>query len=251
MDEKTPREATPANRTRRLNVGRIERAASVAAAALLITSAVRTLGKKPVSASIKLLTGGYLLYRGSSGYCPLYDMAGVNNKLKQPAPLFMRDAITVNRPRTEVYEYWRDLQRLPLFMKHLHNVTVLSEHVSHWEMLLPGKTGPIEWDAVIIEDKPGRLLRWRSQPESDIDTTGEVLFRDAPGNRGTEVHVSFYYRLPEGMLGKLAGKVAHPITAVQLHQDLQRFKQMMETGEVATIEGQAAARKQEAMLLNP
>jgi uncharacterized membrane protein len=244
-------EQTPNTGSSRINVGKTERILSVTGAALLLTWGAGDVKKHPAAAFIKGLAGGYLLYRGVSGHCPIREMIGKSKVQKQPKPLLIREALTVNRPRNEVYRYWRQLSNLPLFMKHLVEVTVENELQSQWKMRLPGDVGTIEWKAVVVEDKPDELLAWRSVEGSDIDTTGEIIFKDAPGDRGTEVHATICYRAPAGALGKIAGKLFRKGFEIQVRQDLRRFKQMLETGETSTIEGQTAAREHTAMYLNP
>lgn len=241
----------PATRSSRINIGKPERILSVAGAALLLSSGASDIKKRPVTAFVKALAGGYLLYRGASGHCPLRELIGKTKVQKQPSPLLIREALTVNRPRSEVYSYWRQLGNLPLFMKHLVEVNVENEQQSQWKMRLPGGMGTVEWKAEIVEDKANELLSWRSVEGSDIDTAGEVAFSDAPGDRGTEVHVTMYYRAPAGAVGKMAGKLFRKGFEVQVRQDLRRFKQVLETGETSTIEGQPAAREHTAMFLNP
>jgi len=242
---------TPATGSSHINTGRGERIASVAGAAWLLLSGFRHFRERPAASLIKAITGGYLLYRGLSGHCPISAAAGRNTAGHEPAPLLVREAFTVNRPRNEVYDYWRQLEHLPLFMKHIEEVRMESDCLSHWKMRAPGGVAHVEWKAAIMEDQPGALLSWQSVEGSDVDNAGELLFRDAPGHRGTEVYATIYYRMPAGALGKAAGKLLHKAFELQVRQDLHRFKQIMEAGETSTIEGQPAARKHAAMFLNP
>ncbi len=236
----------------RIKIRKVERAISVAGGALLLGSGIRDIKKRPVTAFIKALAGGYLLYRGASGHCPVKDV--IVRRLapqQQASPVLIHEALTVNRPRNEVYQYWRRLDQLPFFMKHLLEVQVVSEERSHWKMGLPGDAGTIEWDAEIVEDEPDEHLSWCSVEGSDIETTGEVVFKDAPGGRGTEVYATIFYQPPAGAVGKIVEKLFHKAFEIQVRQDLRRFKQMLETGETSTIEGQTAAREHPAMHLNP
>jgi uncharacterized membrane protein len=251
MDAENTPLTPPATGSNRIYLGKAERAISLAGAALLLTSGVKDIKKHPFTAFIKAVAGGYLLYRGASGHCPIREAIGKRMAEKQPEPLLIQEALTVNRPRTEVYNYWRQLSNLPLFMKHLEEVRVEDEQHSHWKLRLPADAGTVEWQAEIVEDKPGELLTWNSVEGSDIDTAGVIAFSDAPGDRGTEVHATIYYRAPGGNIGKVAAKLFQKAFEIQVRQDLRRFKQMLETGETSTIEGQSAAREHTAMYLNP
>lgn len=242
----------PVTGSSRINVSKAERAISIAGAALLLTSGVKDIKKHPVTAFIKALAGGYLLYRGASGHCPIREAIVKQVVVRQqPKPLLIQEALTVNRPRNEVYRYWRQLSNLPLFMKHLEEVRVEDDRYSHWKLRLPADAGTIEWKAEITDDQPDEQLAWRSVEGSDIDTAGEIIFQDAPGDRGTEIHATIYYRAPAGDIGKAAARLFRKAFEIQVRQDLRRFKQMLETGETSTIEGQPAAREHTAMYLNP
>lgn len=147
-----------------------------------------------------------------------------------------RAAVTINAPRDAVYAAWRDLERLPTFMHHLESVTVTDERRSHWVAKAPAGT-TVEWDAEITEDLPGEKLAWRSVGGGSVDNAGSVQLRPAPGGRGTEVHVILEYSPPGGPLAALAAKVFGQEPNQQVSDDLRRFKQLIETGEIARSDG--------------
>ena len=139
-------------------------------------------------------------------------------------------AITVNRPRDEVYRYWRDLANLPKFMTHLESVQVKNGR-SKWRA--KGPMGmPVEWEAEIVADQPNENLAWRSCEGSDVPNQGSVRFLDAPGGRGTEVRVELRYDPPAGALGAAVAKIFGAEPGQEIAGDLRRFKQVIETGEV-------------------
>jgi len=141
--------------------------------------------------------------------------------------------VTVNRPRLELYAFWRDFRNLSAFMENISNVAVIDERRSHWIVTAPGgKT--VEWDAVIEEERPGELIAWSSAGSADLRNAGRVEFRDHPAGRGTEVTATIIYDPPGGALGSLVAKLFQKEPKIQTRQDLRRFKQLMETGEVAT-----------------
>jgi uncharacterized membrane protein len=145
-------------------------------------------------------------------------------------------AITVNRPPEEVYAFWRDFENLPRFMTHLESVQTTGDRRSHWKAKAPaGRT--VEWDAELVEDRPGELISWRSLEDADVENSGSVRFSPAPGGRGTEVRVELRYSPPGGGLGVTLAKLFGEEPALQTHDDLRRFKQVLETGEVVRTEG--------------
>ncbi len=151
-------------------------------------------------------------------------------------PLKARTAITINRPVDEVYAYWHNFEQLPTFMYHLESVTNTGAGHSHWKARAPmGRT--VEWDAEIVKDDANQVIAWHSLPGADVDNTGSVRFQPAPADQGTEVIVEIDYSLPGGALGALAAKMFGEDPEQQIKDDLRRFKQIMETGEVLRSDG--------------
>ncbi|GAA4519238.1 hypothetical protein GCM10023096_39950 [Nonomuraea ferruginea] len=155
---------------------------------------------------------------------------------KTKGPLQVRASITINKPREDVYRFWRDLQNLPTFMVHLDSVRTINQRRSRWKA--KGTIVDLEWEAEIIDERAGDLIAWRSVPGTGISTAGLVSFTDGPAGRGTVVDVSLEYGAPGRKLA--AAAVArmfgeHP--EQQVRDDLRRFKQVMETGEVVRSEG--------------
>jgi len=149
-------------------------------------------------------------------------------------------SVTIDRPRQELYAFWRDFQNLPRFMHNVKSVSVLDARRSHWVIEAPaGKT--VEWDSSVTEDQPGRLVAWESQQEASVRNSGRVEFLDSPDGRGTVVRVTLVYDPPGGTVGQLIAKVFQKEPKVQARQDLRRFKQLMETGEVSTAKPPDAA----------
>lgn len=168
------------------------------------------------------------------------------------AAMRVAQSITINRSPEELYRFWRDFQNLPRFMKHLESVQVVSpqtgatmgearEERSHW--VAKGPAGMrVEWDAAILEDHPNELISWRSLEGATVENAGSVRFERAPGGRGTVVRVKLQYAPPAGVIGATVAKLLGEDPEWQVKDDLRRFKQVMETGEIITTEGQSAGR---------
>ena len=159
-------------------------------------------------------------------------MGGMHRALRLHA------AVTVNRPSDQAYRFWHDFENLPRFMHHLQAVqrTGDGSRRSHWMAKGPGGRG-VTWDAEIVEDKPNQLIAWRSTPDSRVPNSGRVLFLPAVGGRGTEVRVEIEYEPPVGSVGKAVAKLFGEDPEQQVRDDLRRFKQVIETGEVVRSEG--------------
>ncbi len=141
-------------------------------------------------------------------------------------------AVTINRPRVELYAFWRDFSNLPPILDNVVRIDVLDRERSHWVVKAPGGS-TVEWDARITEDREGELIAWASEEGADIPNSGRIEFRDA-GQRGTVVVATINYDQPFGTLGRVLSRIFQREPKMQAQRDLRRFKQLMETGEIAT-----------------
>ena len=112
-------------------------------------------------------------------------------------------------------------------MRHLESVTVVDETRSRWKAKAPAGQS-VEWDAVINHEEPNARIGWKSEGNATVPNAGSVRFSDAPGGRGTEVHVTLEYDPPAGRLGRLVAKLFGEEPDVQVREDLHRFKASME-----------------------
>jgi uncharacterized membrane protein len=241
MDDTMRTSSTTVVPVRNMGIG--ERWASIIGGGMLLKYG---LGRGSVSGVAVAALGGNLIYNGVTGYSPIFQALGMHHtedgleaSTSVPYELGVRvdKAITINRPRHEVYSFWRNFENLSKFMRHLHSVTLLEGGRSHWiAQSLGGKT--VEWDAEVNNEVENEVIGWRSLPGSDVDSAGSVRFQDAPGGRGTEVRVSLQYNPPGGAVGAAILKVFGKDPARQIQEDLRRLKQLLETGEIATTEGQ-------------
>jgi uncharacterized membrane protein len=152
------------------------------------------------------------------------------------AGIHVEESVTVNRSLPAVFRFWRNLENLPTFMKHLESVSEREGGITHW--IARGPAGMrVEWDARIINEIDDKLIGWQSLEGSSISTAGSVNFRETP--RGTEVRVHLQYNPPAGRLGAAVAWLFGEEPNLQVREDLRRFKQLIETGEVPTTEGQS------------
>lgn len=219
----------PATGSSAINVGTPERIISALGGGALAVMGLRNL-KSPGGISM-LLTGGFLLVRGFSGYCPMNYAIGRNSVHKQGSPVEVKARVSVNKPRSEVYAFWRNLENLPRFMRHLEKVEELTNTKSRWTAKGPAGVGSVSWEAEIDGDQNNEFISWRSLPGSSVDNAGQVRFRETPDNE-TEIKVRITYRLPAGDVGGVAAKLFSPMAQKMMKDDIRDFKKVMETGEV-------------------
>ncbi|HEX6915732.1 MAG TPA: SRPBCC family protein [Chitinophagaceae bacterium] len=227
----------PANTMNVINVSEPERIISATIGALLFTNGIGRLFSSPVSGLLKAAVGGYLLYRGASGNCALYSMLGNETRQSHSRAVNVRTTMVVNKPKSEVFRYWRKLSNLPLFMKHLRTVQELDSKRSHWEAVLPNNLGVIKWDAEIVEEEEGRKIAWQSVEGSMIENAGKVVFEDALGGQGTKLDVLISYRPPAADLGRGIAKLLGPVVEKYIRQDIANFKDHILAKPTATEGG--------------
>jgi uncharacterized membrane protein len=203
-----------------------------------------------------------LLYRGATGHCDVYGALGIDHgtrrgtgtvadrnsdtrrRLGGPRGIHVEESVTINRPIAEVFRFWRNFENLPQFMAHLERVAVREEGISHWVAKGPAGTH-VEWDARIINEIDNKLIGWQSLEGSTVATAGSVNFDET--EHGTRVRVHLQYEPPAGRIGALIAKIFGEEPSQTVREDLRRFKRLLETGEIPTIEGQTSGRRSMAM----
>jgi uncharacterized membrane protein len=227
-----------------VNVGWSERKVSAVAGGVLV---LLGLSRRSLGGLLTAGVGGALLHRATTGRCALYSALGVdtasNDEPATPEEYFNRaihveQSVTIAKPASELFDFWRNFTNLPKFMHYLDAVTCSEDGKrSHWVAKGPGGM-QVQWDAEIINEEPNRLIAWRSLGGAEVDNAGSVRFISAPGERGTEVKVVIDYIPPAGRVGWAVAKLFGRDPAVEVREDLRRFRQLMETGEVPTTDGQ-------------
>lgn len=151
--------------------------------------------------------------------------------------------VTINRPRSEVYAFWRDFSNLAGVMENIERIDTIDRQRSHWVVEGPGGK-LVEWDSMVTEDQPDRLIAWESAPDADVKNSGRVEFLDAAPGRGTMVRATIAYDPPGGVIGEWIAKILQREPNVQTRRDLRRLKQLLETGEI-TSSASPSGRKSE------
>ena len=232
-----------AQRSPRQTLGGAERALSVAAGGLLAGWGVRRGG---VLGWVAGIAGAVLVTRGLVGEAPV-------RRALTPSPLEDEEArrrgwksaaavswaVTIDRPRQELYDFWRDFSNLPEIMEYVEKVDVIDETHSEWSVKGPAGV-TIKWNALVTEDIPGQRIGWASDENARVKNTGWVEFRDAAHGRGTEVRALILYEPPAGQAGRAVAKLLHREPGIQMRRDLRRFKQLMEAGEIPVNQPQRA-----------
>ncbi|HEY9909339.1 MAG TPA: SRPBCC family protein [Thermosynechococcaceae cyanobacterium] len=219
------------------SVGDTERWASIVGGSAMVLLGLR---QRSLRGLLTAVAGGSLAYHGAKSEKSLPekvgDAVGLNKSL-----IAERTVTIYNKSPEELYNYWHDFENLPRFMKHLQSVKVLDLRRSHWVATAPmGQT--IEWDAEIVDDRPGELIAWASAEGAQVENAGFVRFKPAQGRQGTEVKVVLEYSVPGGAVTAAIAKLFGEEPEQQIGDELNRFKQLMETGEIPTTAGQPTGR---------
>ena len=221
------------------NISEIERWMSIAAGTTLALYGMsRRRGRGWVLAAL----GGMLVQRGTSGHCHTYDLFGINTAgtggdtrraLGGSRGVNVEERVIVNRPREELYRFWRNLENLPRFMAHLESVERITDTLSRWRAEGPGGT-TVEWNAEIINEVEHSLIAWRSIEGSDVVSAGSVHFEPA-GTGRTLVRVRLQYSPPGGKAGAAIAKLMGKDAATEIRDDLMRFKQLIDSGDAKRV----------------
>ena len=185
------------------------------------------------------VAGGAILVGAGLAYAAVKTIQSAADEVARGTHI--ETSITINKSPGELYSFWRDFRNLPLFMKNLESVTESDDAHSHWVVKGIGNSR-IEWDAEVYNEIENELIAWRSLEAADVVNAGSVRFEKAPGGRGTYLRVTVNYNPPAGKIGATVAQLFGSEPAQIIKEDLRRLKQMLETGEIATVDGQSSGR---------
>ncbi|HEY6803062.1 MAG TPA: SRPBCC family protein [Pyrinomonadaceae bacterium] len=188
-----------------------------------------------------LITGGLLLAGAGLAYASVKAMKSTSNN-GSANEVHVETSITIAKSPEELFGFWRDFKNLPLFMRNLVSVSDLGDGKSHWVARTTGGL-EVEWDAEIFNEIPNELIAWQSVDSADVNNAGSVRFEEAPEGRGTYVRVTMNYNPPAGKVGAKVAELLGTEPAQLIKEDLRRLKQVLEAGEIPTIDGQSSGRE--------
>lgn len=229
-----------------VNVADAERIASTfTGAALAAWSLAGLAGRPSAQRWLTLAAGGGLIYRGLTGHCSLYRNLGINTARSSSSAVGVRarrgckveHSLAIQRPAEELFSAWRDVAKLAGILRHVESVEEMDDRRSHWVARGPMRTR-LEWDAEIINERKPDLIAWRSLPGSEVDTAGSIHFRPLANQRGTLVTVSLKYDPPGGRISAALAEMLDAGLETRIKEDLRRFKNLAEAGEIPTTKGQ-------------
>jgi uncharacterized membrane protein len=227
------------------NVSQGERWASLAGGSAL---ALYGLARRSPASALLALSGAYLLLRGISGRCAFYQMRAINtDHLEETTGFRIEKSVTVNEPVETAFGFWDEFNYLERSLKQLRpggDRAVENgrgrQALNRLNQLLFGPKA--KWHVEILERRENELIQWHSVSDAGAESQGTVTFHEAPGGRGTEVKIRFSYKPARGLLGYTAASLANTIIAQQVKEELRRYKRILETGVLPSIEGQPSAR---------
>jgi uncharacterized membrane protein len=209
------------------NMAPAERWLSVLGGSALSYLAVKK--RKSLGRMALTTAGGLLLFRGTTGRCPVYNALGISTA-GEHAGITIEKTVVIGRPREEVYSYWHDFSNLPNFMSHLESVEVLDDRMSRWVAKTPGGMH-LTWNAETTKDIPNEKIKWRSLPGSDFGNKGSVSFKPGPNGNDTELKFKMTYYPPGGAAAVAVSELVNIITAQEIEKNLNQFKEMMESSQ--------------------
>lgn len=231
----------------RINVGEVERWASGIAGALLVAHGLRRGNFGGLALAV---LGGALAHRGFTGHCQAYEALNIDTAGKHRADadehvhkgVLVKHTMTINRTPMEIYDFVKDPANHHRYMANVVSVTADPDGTFHWEM-----TGPLgstwKFRSEHINEEPGHLVAWKTLPGGDINNAGSIRLVPAWDGRGTEVTMEINYEPPAGAVGIAVAKVLGHDPDATVRENLRRLKNLLEAGEIPTVEGQASGRE--------
>jgi len=204
------------------NIDNGERIISLLAGTWVLYKSLKNMRKHPLLGLQGTAAGALMLYRGTTGICPINKQLGRDTT--DPQAISISDTIIVNAPKDKVYAFWRDFSNLPKFMNHLKSVDEISDEVSLWKAYTPGGLIDLKWKSEITRDEPGEYLGWQSLEGSMIHNAGKVEFRETLNGTGTELHIEIDYFPPAGSVGRGITSLFNGIFERMIREDIQHFK---------------------------
>ena len=213
------------DRGREVNIGQIERVASVGLGAALVVVGLALRSRRGLGLA---LTGAGIAYRGLGGRCLVYRALGIHGASGKPTAtgnlgVKVERSAPIDAPPEKLYAFWRDFRNLPIVMPNLERVEVPSDTRSHWVVKGPLGTA-FEWDAEIINDVPNERIAWRTTEGARVEHAGSVRFEPRPDG-GTMVWVALQYNAPGGEFTHMVSKLFGEDPGKRLEEDLERLRE--------------------------
>lgn len=194
-------------------------------------------GRRDTAGSILAGLGALLGLRAALNM-PMRQIFGV---WSTPAAIRIQNAIEIEAPVDEVFDFFRHFENFPRFMQHIRRVSQGEGGVWRWEADGPLGIG-VSWEAVITRVQQNRRISWKSLPGSEIANSGSVWFEET-GRGTTRVHIQMCYNPPVGAVGHALTSLLGANPVRQMDADLVRLKSLIERGKT-TAHGERVTREE-------
>lgn len=152
-----------------------------------------------------------------------------SDSLTAPAKNMIEATVTIRRPVEEVFGFYQDFKNLPTFLGDVMAIEQTGPATSRWT--IEGPFGiQAHWNIEVTEDRENELIRYETITSPTTRTYWEIYF--APGPEAGETQVREVMKAPGGKLVRAALALIGKFPAAEVSANLNRFKQVMETGRV-------------------
>jgi uncharacterized membrane protein len=199
-------------------------------------------GRRTSNVRLPLITA---LFAGMTALDVLSAYDGQRQGARQgglPSTLRICKSFHIQRSPEACYRFWRNFENFPKFMSDVDSVQVIDATRTHWRMRAT-RGEPVEWTVELFSDIPSQQLGWRTIADSPLEHSGVVKFLPAYGHTSTRLDIDIIYKIPIGQPMDLLSLLFTDEPARRWEDDLRRFKQLIETGEIATTLGQSSGRR--------
>ena len=150
---------------------------------------------------------------------------------------------TINATPEQVYNTYARIELLPTWQEGVISVTRTGDRTLHWVIEDPGTGKQLEFDAEELELRPGKRHVSRVTSGVTAGTTDILTLEPHPAGRGTIATMVADMVLPGGKLSNAVGAVISRSPKQVVVEDLRHLKELIESGEIPTVEGQPAGRR--------
>jgi len=144
---------------------------------------------------------------------------------------------SINKPVSEVYEFARNMENWAFILEKIGD--------RREAQCLSGKAPlnrRVQWQPQIWKEEPDQVIAWQSRGRR-VNRRGAMRFCPATGNRGTEVTLGVEYHYSAPLITRSIGLLLGRDPEQRAREALRALKQLLEAGEIPTIQGQPTGRR--------
>ena len=150
---------------------------------------------------------------------------------------------TIRATPEQVYNLYTRVEFMPAWMEGVVHVQTTGAKTMHWTMQDPGTGKQFEFDSEVVESVPGKRYVSKVTSGPTAGTTDTLTLAEHPSGRGTIATLVSEFTIPGGLFTRAATAVVSRSPSQITIENLRHLKEIVEAGEIPTVEGQPAGRR--------